>query len=62
MAFFYLHDSPHSSNGNYSKSMQVIKQKMKQFWTSWVKYNTPTASALQSSQKPGVLIVADEVF
>ena len=39
MAFFYLADSPHSNNGQYFKVMQVIKTKMKQFWSQWVKYN-----------------------
>lgn len=29
IAYFYIADSPHSSNGNYFKTMQVIKQKMK---------------------------------
>lgn len=40
-AFFYIADSPHSSNGTYFKNMGIIKQKLKSFCNCWTRYNQP---------------------
>ena len=61
MSYFYLTESPSSSNGTYFKTMETLKKKMRQFYCVWTKYNSPNLS-LPRSFKNHVLVVADEVF
>jgi hypothetical protein len=64
LAFFYLSDT--KDVGTVRKSMEDIKNSLKQFNAYWVKFTTQAPTAVCFSQgyapKPGILIVADEVL
>jgi hypothetical protein len=63
VAFFYTADNAHAQNGTYFKSMAAIKQKCKQFYYNWTKYNQGYLDVNPNSfARPTVLVVADEVF
>ena len=54
-----------ASNGIHFKTMQILKNKMKQFHTLWINYNQPMPSMPTfpgQVTKPSVLVVADEIF
>jgi len=65
VAFFYLQEAVGASNGQYWRTMTMLRDKLKKFNCQWFGYSKPlSAIPAYSGQvmKPGLLILADEVF
>jgi hypothetical protein len=63
IGFFYFQDSPACNTAQHPQHIQTMKANLKQFWTTWCRYNQPASTPSSSvNMKPGLILVHDDVF